>query len=85
MEAIVSTKDGQDWFSLTRFAKKLQQEFVSSRSGEVWSFAPIPVTRSAFLDSAVAPDFELPDRGGESVRLSDFRGKKVLLITWASW
>ena len=26
-----------------------------------------------------------PNRDGEIVRLSDFRGKKVLIITWASW
>ena len=32
-----------------------------------------------------APDFELKDRDGNVVRLSDFRGKKVLLVTWASW
>ncbi|MCZ6597977.1 MAG: redoxin domain-containing protein [Planctomycetota bacterium] len=33
----------------------------------------------------LAPDFALPDRHGNLVRLSDFRGKKVLLYTWASW
>ena len=31
------------------------------------------------------PDFALPDRNGKTVRLSDFRGKKVLIVTWASW
>ncbi len=33
----------------------------------------------------LAPDFALPDREGRTVRLSDFRGKRVLLLTWASW
>ena len=32
-----------------------------------------------------APDFELKDQHGKRVRLSQFRGKKVLLVTWASW
>ena len=41
--------------------------------------------RSAFLDRAQAPDFALPDRQGNIVHLSDFRGKKVLLLAWASW
>ena len=26
-----------------------------------------------------APDFELPDQNGETVRLSDFKGRKLLL------
>ncbi len=50
-----------------------------------WSFGQVPSTRSAFLDSAIAPDFALPDREGNLVHLSDFRGKKVLLLAWASW
>ena len=30
-------------------------------------------------------DFELPDLDGKLHRLSDYRGQKVLLVTWASW
>ena len=32
-----------------------------------------------------APDFELPDLGGVSRKLSDYEGKVVLLNFWASW
>lgn len=32
-----------------------------------------------------APDFELQDMNGQSVRLSALRGKPVLLNFWASW
>ncbi len=34
---------------------------------------------------AVAPDFEAQDHTGKMVRLSDFRGKVVLINFWASW
>ena len=32
-----------------------------------------------------APDFELPDLSGQVHKLSEFRGRKVLLIAWAGW
>jgi thiol-disulfide isomerase/thioredoxin len=32
-----------------------------------------------------APDFALPSLGGETVRLSSFAGKVVLLDFWATW
>jgi hypothetical protein len=39
-------------------------------------------TRLARLE---APDFALPDLEGRDHRLSDHRGRKVLLIAYASW
>lgn len=33
----------------------------------------------------LAPDFDIETLDGETVQLSDFRGKKVLLNFWATW
>ncbi|MBZ5611713.1 MAG: hypothetical protein LAP38_25915 [Acidobacteriia bacterium] len=75
-------KNGE-WFNLTGFSRKVGQSFISD-SG-VWSFGEIPVMRGSFYESRIAPDFAVPDRKGKIVHLSDFRGKKVLVVTWASW
>ena len=41
--------------------------------------------RGAALASLEAPDFSLPDLAGRRHSLSDHRGKKVLLVAYASW
>jgi hypothetical protein len=74
-----------DYFNLTAFAQKVGQRVVVDAETRVWSFGEIPVVRGAFLESRMAPDFSVPDRKGRPVRLSQFRGKKVLVVTWASW
>lgn len=48
----------------------------------------IPKTSSTFIapdDRKAAPDFTLTDSSGRAVRLSDYRGKAVLLNFWATW
>ena len=79
------TRRNQGWFNLTELASILQQAWVADYDEAVWSFGGMPVERRAFFQSAVAPDFSLPDRNGNPVSLSDFAGKQLLLLTWASW
>ena len=40
---------------------------------------------NAVLEELEAPDFTLPDIDGTPRSLSELRGKKVFLATWASW
>jgi hypothetical protein len=37
------------------------------------------------LATATAPDLALPDANGHPFRLGSLRGRKVLLVAWASW
>lgn len=37
------------------------------------------------VKGAIAPDFELETIDGETLKLSDFRGKAVLINFWATW
>ncbi len=78
-------QDGVGFIDLSAFAAQIGQALVRDGEHEVWSLAQAPVFRGMELASGLAPDFALPDRDGKPVRLSDFRGKKVLLWTWASW
>ncbi len=77
--------DGASYFNVTRFAQKVDQVFAVDAEQNTWSFTPVPRVQTSPLLAGEAPDFALPDRNGKLVRLSDFKGKKVLVLTWASW
>jgi hypothetical protein len=58
---------------------------LSSRNGDAWVLGEPAGDRAQRMLSLEAPDFTLPDVSGTPHSLSDYRGKKVLLATWASW
>lgn len=84
-DGFVRERDGRAYLNLSRLAKILNQPVTADADQQVFSFGEIPAVRAAALDTATAPDFALSDRKGKTVQLSDFRGKKVFLFTWASW
>jgi hypothetical protein len=75
---------GQSWFNLTAFAQLVHQPVAHDAALSTWYFG-LRSDQHQVLSSLQAPDFTLPDLHGKPHRLSDFRGKKVLLVTWASW
>lgn len=55
------------------------------KRGETWVLGASAADRSRRLQSLAAPDFTLPDLDGKLHSLYAHRGKKVLLVSWASW
>jgi hypothetical protein len=73
------------WFNLSEFARLVKQPVAHEEKLAAWCFGPRPEAQNGYLATLEAPNFTLPDRSGKLHSLSSFRGKKVLLITWASW
>lgn len=65
-------------------AERLGMPLVHDEGHQLWSLGPATATGRA-LTSAEAPELDLPDRDGNPFRLSSLRGRKVLLVAWASW
>jgi thiol-disulfide isomerase/thioredoxin len=60
--------------------------WLAKHQGEFETSAvPIPAEALAALRPVLAGDFTLPTLDGHSVRLSDFRGKVVVLNFWTTW
>ena len=55
------------------------------RSGDDVYLGEGAEVRAETLAGAIAPDFTLTDLAGVEHSLSDHRGKKVLLVSWAPW
>ena len=49
------------------------------------STEPEDPNKEGFEEGNIAPDFEVKLLTGETVKLSDYRGKVVLLNFWATW
>ena len=81
----IAKKGAVDWFNLSAFARLIKQPAATDARHQVWYFGSRAQEAEAHLASLEAPDFSLPDINGKLHALADFRGKKVLLLTWASW
>jgi len=67
------------------FWQKLGGPVIASHEGDAWALGTPADERNAALEGLQAPDFTLPDVDGKPRTLSELRGKKVFLATWASW
>jgi len=76
---------GTNEVDVAAFWKKLGGPVVSSERRDVWALGAPAQDRNAALEGLDAPDFTLPDVDGTPRTLSQLKGKKVFLATWASW
>ena len=67
------------------FWRRLGGPVVASQDGDAWALGAPADERNAALEGLQAPDFTLADVDGKPRTLSELRGKKVFLATWASW
>lgn len=72
-------------YNLAALANLLGQPVVTDEEHQAWCFGEAAAERKRMLTSLDAPDFTLPDLDGKMHSLSDYRGRKVLLLSWASW
>ena len=72
-------------YNLAALAELLGQPMVADPENCVYCFGEAAAERKRILTSLDAPDFTLPDLDGRMHSLSQYRGKKVFLVSWASW
>ena len=80
-----SKHDGATWLNFSALADQMGKPWAGDAKNRVWYFGAEAAERGNALRSLEAPDFELPDLDGKLHRLSDYRGRKVFLLAWASW
>lgn len=83
-QEFVRKGSGKSWFNMTAFAQLVQQPVAHDAALSTWYFG-LRADQRQGLASLEAPDFSLPDMDGKIHSLYALRGKKVLLVTWASW
>ncbi len=76
---------GPEGIDLELLARTLDRPLSLDLDEGVAALAASSAERSARLQTLEAPDFTLPDLDGKLHSLSDHRGKKVLLVAYASW
>lgn len=72
-----------DTLEIEAIAEALGTPLVHDEANGLWALGA--EARGRALESATAPELELPEAEGRPFRLSSLRGEKVLLVAWASW
>lgn len=74
-----------DGLDLAALAERLDRPLALDVEERAAWLGASAAARGAALRALDAPDFTLPDLDGHDHHLTDFRGRKVFLLAWASW
>jgi AhpC/TSA family len=80
-----ATAIGRGRVDVEAFWRRLGNPVLCADDQQTWVLGAGAGERNDTLAGLMAPDFTLPDLSGTPRTLSDLRGKKVLLVTWATW
>ena len=69
--------------SLPEVARRLAMPLVHDEANGLWSLGP--AVEPVLPVGGEAPDFAFPDLAGHVHRLTEQRGRKVLILAWAPW
>ena len=75
--------DANGRVDLTGFAEHLGMPVVADDDHGLWALGP--PTAGHVLQSAVMPELELSDFDGRPYDFAASRGRKVVMVAWASW
>lgn len=72
-----------EWLDAHVLSERLGMPLLYDEPAGLWCLGPESLGHA--LQSAEAPELRLPDWKGRPFDLRSLRGRKVLLLAWASW
>jgi hypothetical protein len=77
------TADADGRVDITPIADRLRMPIAHDSKHGLWALGP--ESGGKVLDGTALPDIVLPDFDGNAFDVATLRGRKVLLVAWASW
>ena len=83
--AILRDEEASTLFNFSEFARLIEEPIAIDYEERTWHFGPPGWEWKSRSAGRAALDFTAPDLAGHQHTLGELRGKKVLLLFWASW